>query len=283
LVTRQRPVVARTLQSLENSLHTLLRVGYFITSRMQSQLHNGPVYGTLPVLYVFLARTGKTVHEMSYVNLDGSGEPLPSTDSNNESAAGNTAKSFAKGVKIVFSDNGGPKQTLYYFKTDLADSGLKRSGFLKFLNKFGVADSFVKSASYLLHGSNFSSIRNFLLDHSATILQDDTGVPVADFDPQKWRLQLFGHYVRPIPVFRYAYQARMAELYRKGNPLPIEFGIGYRHTRNKSNLLLAEMSTLEKKPEARRSKNRSLRLEKKAPRRGPCRAQGRSQKRCGDK
>ncbi len=243
LTTLPHLVVARSLQNLENSLHSLLGVGFFITSRMQSQLHMGPVYGTLPVLYVFLARTGKTIHEMSYVNLDNNGEPRPPIDSTDESALRNAPKSFAKGVRIVFSDGDGPRQTLYYFSTDLTDTGLMRSGFLKFLDKFSVADSLVKSASYLLHGSNFSSMRNFLLDHSAMILQDDTGVPVIDFDPQKWRLKLFGHYFRPIPIFRYAYQARMAELYRKGNPTPIDFGIGYRYSRNQSNLLLAEIST----------------------------------------
>jgi hypothetical protein len=37
---------------------------------MKTQLRNGPVYGTLPILYVFLARTGKTVHEVELVSLD---------------------------------------------------------------------------------------------------------------------------------------------------------------------------------------------------------------------
>ncbi len=235
-------VVARSLRSLENSLRSLLGIGFFITSRMQSELYMGPVHGTLPVLYVFLARTGKTIHEMSYVNLDGNGEPQPQSYPAGENNRRNVAKSYAKGVRIVFSDGDGPRQTLYYFSTDLSDRGLARSGFLKFMDKFNKADSLVKSASYLLHGSNFSMMRNFLLDHSATILQDDTGIPIVDFDLQKWRVKLFGHYSRPIRVFHYAYQTRMAELYGKDNPTPIDFGIGYRYSKGQSNLLLAERS-----------------------------------------
>ena len=40
---------------------------------MKTQLREGPVYGTLPILYVFLARTGKTIHEVSFVSLDAEG------------------------------------------------------------------------------------------------------------------------------------------------------------------------------------------------------------------
>ena len=40
---------------------------------MKTQLHEGPVYGTLPVLYVFLARTGKTIHNVRFVSLDEKG------------------------------------------------------------------------------------------------------------------------------------------------------------------------------------------------------------------
>src|SRR5581483_11992407 len=86
----------------------------------------------------------------------------------------------------------------------------------------------------------FSMIRNFLLDHSGTILQDDTGIPVSYFDTKKWNLQPVGRYVGPIGIFSHAYQSRLSELFRKGNPIPIDFGVGYRWRQNESNLLLAE-------------------------------------------
>ena len=146
----------------------------------------------------------------------------------------------APGVKIVFSDGDGPRQTLYYFSIDLSDGSVERSGFLAFCSKLGNGDSFLKSASYLLHTGGFNRVRNFLLEHSATILQDDSGIPFAYFDPKKWRLQPFGRYVGPLAIFGGHYQERMGELFRKGNAIPIDFGIGYRWRKNESNLLLAE-------------------------------------------
>ena len=52
---------------------SLFNYSFFITQNMKTQLREGPVYGTLPILYVFLARTGKTVHELNFVSLDEQG------------------------------------------------------------------------------------------------------------------------------------------------------------------------------------------------------------------
>jgi hypothetical protein len=235
-----RPAVDSSLHNIEVSLGSLLSISFFITKNMQTQLESGPVYGTLPVLYVFLARTGKTIHDVTYVNLDAEGNIETPPAPGDKAAAKKFAESGAKGVKIVFSDGNGPNQTLYYFSTNLADDGVKTSGFLQFCDKLGVADSFFKSASYLISGGGFSKVRNFILNRSATIVQDDTGIPLTYFDPKKWRLQPYGHYLGPIPEFSSCYQPGMDELYRKSNPIPIDFGLGYRWRTNESNLLVAQ-------------------------------------------
>ena len=228
--------VDASLRNIEGSLATILNLSFFITKNMKTQLTTGPVYGTLPILYVFLARTGKTVHEVSFVSLDKDGNFIAADDAGKRAGRA-TTQSAAKGVKIVFSDGNGPKQTLYYFSTDLSDGGVKVSGFLEFCAKLGPADSFLKSASYLLHGGNFARVRSFLVDHSATVLEDDSGIPLGYFDPKKWRLQPFGHYLSPLGIFPNAYQPRLADMFR--NAVPLDFGIGYRWRKNESNLLLA--------------------------------------------
>jgi len=232
--------VNSALLNLESSMSTLLNISFFITKEMRTQLQTGPVYGTLPVIYVFLARTGKTIHDVSFVNLDEDGNIETPPAPGDKAAAKKFAQSGAKGVKIVFSDGSGPNQTLYYFSTNLADDGVKTSGFLQFCDRLGVADSFFKSASYLISGGGFNKLRNFILNRSATIVQDDTGIPITYFDPKKWRLRPFGHYLGPIPEFSSCYQAGMDELFRKGNPVPIDFGLGYRWRTNESNLLVAQ-------------------------------------------
>ena len=85
------------------------------------------------------------------------------------------------GVKIVMSTGNGPPQTLYYFRTDVSDSGVKNSGFLKFAATLGNGHGLLKSASYLMHSGNFSQVRNFVLEHSQSVVQDDSGIPLALF------------------------------------------------------------------------------------------------------
>ena len=158
LTSLPRGAVDASLHNIEGSLASILNLSFFITKNMKTQLTAGPVYGTLPILYVFLARTGKTVHEVSLVNVDGQGNVVAAEEPGTKQRA--ATQSAAKGVKIVFSDGSGPRQTLYYFSTDLSDGGVKSSGFLEFCAKFGVADSFIKSASYLLHSGGFSRVRD---------------------------------------------------------------------------------------------------------------------------
>ena len=130
LTSLSRPAVNGTLRNLETSMGSLLSYSFFITQKMKTQLHEGPVYGTLPVLYVFLARTGKTIHDVSLVSLDEQGNFQTADDPAATGAKARKAvRSAAQGVKIVFSDGNGPKQTLYYFSTNLADGSFERSGF----------------------------------------------------------------------------------------------------------------------------------------------------------
>ena len=218
------------LGGLRASLNTVLNYSFFITENMKRQLRAGKVNGTLPILYVFLARSGKTVEEVSFVALDGEGAVHAADEAG--------LKNPAKGVKIVFSGSDGKKRTLYYFSTDLSDSGIKNNGgFLKFCDKLGKGDAFIKSASFLLHSGGFSTVRDFLLQHSAALLQDDSGVPVTYFKAAEWDLQPFGKYLGPIAVFPGRYQAKLAQLFRKAPA--IDFGVGYRWRPRESNLLLA--------------------------------------------
>jgi hypothetical protein len=226
----QRGSVVPALRNIQSSLRNVLALSYFITAHMSQDLNSGPLNGTLPILYVFLARSNKVIHEVSLVHLDDQGTLHP----------GEGARlSPARGAKIVFSENGGQQKTLYYFSTNLADERGKNIALLQFGKSLGQGDSFVKSASYLMHNGYFSQVRNFILENSSTILQDDTGVPARLFDQTQWKLRPFGRYVNPIPVFEGMYQTKLNEIYQKNPPSPIDFGVGYRWRANESNLLLA--------------------------------------------
>src|SRR5262249_49245689 len=121
LASLPRATLDNSLRNLETSLGTVMTYSFFITKKMKTELQTGPVFGTLPILYVFLARTGKTIHEASFVALDREGNVVTADDKKAY------AESAAKGVKIVFSDGNGPNQTLYYFSSNLADDGVRTS------------------------------------------------------------------------------------------------------------------------------------------------------------
>lgn len=220
------------LRGLQGSLNSVLSFSFFITKKMKTELRDGRLTGTLPILYTFLARSGKTVHEATLVSLNADGTVTP--------LAGALEKGASPGTKIIFSSDGGPEQTLYYFNTDLSNWGLKTSGFLAFCKGLGQGDSFVKSASYLMHSDNFSTVRDFIVENTATLVQDDSGVPLRFLDEKDWRLTAFGRYLNPIGIFpRKTYQPKMREMFTKGRAQPLDFGVGYRWRPNESNLLLA--------------------------------------------
>jgi len=217
---------------IENSLNTVLNYSFFITKKMRGELSGGRFGGTLPILYVFLERSGQTIREVSLVALDADGNVKPANDPA-------LPKNPSRGTKITFSTGAdGKPQTLYYFSTDLSNDGVKTSGFLKFCDTFGLADSFIKSASYLLHADNFSSIRSYIVDHSDVVVEDDSGVPVRFFKPDEWQLMAFGNYVAPLGIFPHTYQPMLHDLYRK-RTAALDFGIGYRWRPSESNVLLA--------------------------------------------
>jgi hypothetical protein len=231
-----RGALAGEVGRLQRSLNSVLNFSFFITKKMKSELKGGRLSGTLPLLYVFLARSGKTIEEVSLVALDADGT-LRAADEGK--ADGKGPWGIAQGAKIVFSGADGKKRTLYYFSTDLSDGGVEKSGFLKFCAGLGRGDSLLKSASYLMHSGNFEKVRDFVLAESDAIVQDDSGIPVRYFKEDEWRLYPFGNYLGPISIFPGKYQRELGALYHKERAGRLEFGIGYRWRPRQSNLLLA--------------------------------------------
>jgi len=225
--------LASALGNLENAMKSSLETTYFITKDMKIDLQQQNLNGVLPILYAFIARADKSITRVTFGSLNGSG-------AFQESAPGKRGGSVP-GVRINYTDNqSGDSQTLYYFNTDISDGGIKSTpGFLKFCGRFGTGSSFLKSSSYLMFEEGFGTIRNFILDRSRLIVQDDSGVPLAYFDPNKWNLRLFGTYLGPIELFKQHFQPRLQELFAQSNPPPIEFGFGYRWNWKEANVIVA--------------------------------------------
>jgi hypothetical protein len=222
------------LGNLENAMKSSLNTTYFITKDMKIDLHEQNLNGVLPILYAFIARADKSITNVTFGSLSSGG-------AFQEAAPGKKGSSVS-GVRIRYTDNqSGDSQTMYYFSTDISDGGIKATpGFLKFGQRLGVGSSLLKSSSYLMFENGFAAIRNFILEHSNRIVQDDSGIPLASFDPNKWNVRLFGVYLGPIELFKQHHQPRLQELFQQGNPSPLEFGFGYRWNYKEAHLMVAE-------------------------------------------
>jgi hypothetical protein len=217
-----------TLTNLRSSLDSVLSWSFFITKNMKGDLTRTQLTGTLPVLYVFLARTGCTINAVETVALDRTG------------ALTETGQGETPGVRIAITNASGVSQTVYYFSTDLSDDGIKsKPGFLRFCENQGRGTSLLKAASYLMHETGFSEVRQFLLAQSDVILQDDSGIPLRYFEDPTWTIRYCGQYVGPIDIFKKYWQSDLAAAYSRVAPVSLPFSFGYQWQPNRSDLMIA--------------------------------------------
>jgi hypothetical protein len=224
--------------SLQRSLYDYLYIDYFGTAKMAAQIGRTKLKGVLPVLLFFLAREQTRVLDIRYLVLKADG----STTEQPAAAGGADVGKGIAGVRLVFKGaRTSGTQTLYYFRCDLGDGSFgRRPQFAAFLKRFGPLTTFTKSASYLLASPYSSHLRQFVLEQSRYVVQDDSGIPLRDFAPATWTLKFFGTYTVPIAPFQYRYQKDLAQAYARGDDVyPLPFGIGYHFRPGTSNLLIA--------------------------------------------
>src|SRR3989339_138196 len=223
----------RYLFKIEHSLYFSNKLGFFRTQSMRSQLNQYDLNGTIHLLTFYIKRCGYTISGINYIELDSTG---------NEKFYDRKNKTKPYGLRIDFCDTNREKpQTLYYFSYNIADDYLAaHPELLLFAKKFGKQSTFLKAASYLMHGSAFSKIRNYIIENSDLVLQDDSGIPFKAFENNLWDIKLFGTYTRTIPLFAHRSQPDLkkaiSESPYKGK---VPFRIGYNVTHKEVNLLYA--------------------------------------------
>lgn len=213
--------LANYLGHLNHSLRSISRRNFFITTEMREDFGGQGVDGVFPVLLYFAALTGHEVLEANYVTLGSDGAVVQS------------GAAEATGIWLRLRETtptfGDPAaQNLYYFKTDLSDSGFKNgSPFHQFLSSKPNSVGYLKAASYLMHQDAFQNIRNFLVGDCTHILQDESGIP-AEFFATYFQVDYYGKYVGPIDMFQEYAQPYLFQVYQSGVAKPLPFGTGYR-------------------------------------------------------
>ncbi|MEM7698454.1 MAG: hypothetical protein AAF236_08640 [Verrucomicrobiota bacterium] len=205
--------LSRGLGGVSNSLRTVTGASYFITKEMRVDLQSTRFKGTLPLILAQVARNGQSVSSVSMIGLD---------------SAGRVTSRAAGAACPGFLIRAGGKN-IYYFREDLSNGGLGDGRLLKFVSSKGSPVTFVKSASYLMHGGGFSRIRSWITSNSRGLVQGASGVPYRYLKDSGMSIKLYGNYQRPLGVFSSYMQSDLAAAYRNGtHPVkPLSFGLGY--------------------------------------------------------
>lgn len=219
------------LEEMRHSLAEIIQFSFFRTKDMKTDLSTAIFPGTVPVITVFLVKSGQYIQDIEFLRLgkDGALYSMGLNTSDREGAA--------NGVRIVFSPRDtDSSRTLYYFSADLSNGGFDAGGIGPWLSTQAKGSAYLKAASFLMHNDWFSKVRNHLLEYSDQIVEDDSGIPYRFFDPSQWEAHLYGVYTGPIDLFKPDYQADLAAAYQ-GAAKPLPFGTGYKWRRGESNLM----------------------------------------------
>lgn len=217
----------KVLSLYKDAISDVIQLSFFRTNDMKVELTTKAIDGTAPIIMLFLARSGKRLVDVQPMTLDADGKLVYCKGKEKHIA-----------IELQFRNPGDTAvRHIYYLSTNLADPALKDNkpfhNFLKNIDSTSV--SFVKSATYLMHKSYFSIIRNTVLNKSTMILQDHSGIAYKFFDQKKWDISLYGTYEKPIKLFKDFYEPDLFEAFKK-NSKPLNYRIGYN---SKSALLLA--------------------------------------------
>jgi hypothetical protein len=220
------------ISALDRSIANVLRLSFFVTKDMKNDLPQ--IDGILPIIMLFLARTGSDIIDIRFVQIDPEGKLIYLAD-----YGLNVPRKHNPGVEITFKDKGAEiVRTVRYFSADLSDESLISLNRMKiYLNSMenGYV-TFLKASSYLMHTDSFDTIREIILDKSKYIVQDDSGIAYHDFNNGMWDISLYGTYTGPIESFQHQFEKDLMSAYEK-KAKPLRFRIGYG---TKSNLLVAK-------------------------------------------
>ncbi len=229
----------RFLDSLGNSLRDIFNKSYFITNHMEKDLKQ--VKGVLPPLYFFIERSGHELLAQKFFTLDEEGKEK-------EIKGKQINWQKTPGVKLTFRNRTTQEiKTLYYFSISISNAGIKdRPNFVKFVEQRAPFNTFVKSASYLMHKESFNEIKKIILTNSNNVFQDDTGMPYNYFKNKlQWTGQFYGEYIKPVKDFSSElYQADLDSAFKAGGKKELPFSLGYHWSTKKQNYMLFSKAKL---------------------------------------
>jgi len=230
----------RYLENTNNFLRDIYLRSYFITKHMKLDIKKEEkISGVMTSLYWFLSRTDHQIVKVEKVTIDKFGKLIEKQ--------GNEG---LDGVRFHFVKSGEETvKKLIYFSCDISDDGFEEDNpeLLIYLNEMRNCNTFVKSASYLMHYRSFQKIRDVVLNKSISIFQDDTGMPFKFVNNDTWEVKCFGSYIKPIKDFEkhynIIYQQDLSNKFKEGSiDLPFSLGYHWRDASDQNQMLITKVN-----------------------------------------
>lgn len=216
----------RDYDSYRHALASYFHVSYFVTREMSADVGVQELETVCPVITMLMALSNCEIVSISYKDFDAEGHIVDVP-----------VDAISDLLEIHFFRLGSDReQTLFYFSGNLADTAIDA----RLLHYLGntlpqhTVGTYLKAASFLLHFDHFATIRENILKHSHTIVQDDSGIPYRFLAPS-YSVKLYGVYKDPTQNFsQECYQPDLEKLYRDSasHIKPLPFRIGYNNPSN---------------------------------------------------
>jgi hypothetical protein len=198
------------------------QIGFFRTLDLDEEAKKpGLRAGTTGPLLAFAARAGYRIVAVDPVRVNASGSDLEVHPGARSDPA------TWSSVRIILR-KGGRTVQLDYVRMNLADAAFEARPHLKaWIEQMAHHRTVLKAASHLLQSVRFSIVRDALLAHAPSIVQDETGIEYTAL-LQRFEVKLYGRFTKPHSLFDQEAQRALAEAYQtQPDVKPLSFRVSY--------------------------------------------------------
>ena len=113
-------------------------------------------------------------------------------------------------------------------RVNLSDASLNANPAVRaWIERMAAQRTLLKAASHLLQNPRFTIVRDALLAHAPSVVQDETGIEYTRL-AKAFEVKLYGNFSKPHPIFNQESQRALAHAYKATSDVrPLPFRVSY--------------------------------------------------------
>ena len=198
------------------------QIGFFRTNDLDDDAKQaGMRIGITAPLAAFATRTRFRIAAVAPMRINAEGTDL-------EAHPGDRADPATWDSVRLSLERDGRKVDLDYVRVNLSDASLNANPAVRaWVERMAANRTLLKAASHLLQNPRFTIVRDALLAHAPSIVQDETGIDYAQL-AKAFEVKLYGNFSKPHPIFNQESQRSLAHAYKSNaNVRPLPFRVSY--------------------------------------------------------